>query len=180
MKLTRTKIRDVQIIEPKMFIDARGYFFESFNHHVFSKALGYDLTFVQDNQSRSMRGVLRGLHYQVEHAVQGKLVRVVEGVIFDVAVDIRPASATYGQWVSEILSAENRKQIWIPEGFAHGFLVVSAYAEVCYKTTDYWVPQNERSLRWDDPDLAIHWPLTEIGVAPLISERDQQGHFFRR
>lgn len=175
MQVIPTAIADVCVIEPKVFGDSRGYFFESFNLRNFTQAVGGELTFVQDNQSRSARGVLRGLHYQVQQP-QGKLVRVLEGEIYDVAVDIRPGSPTFGKWVAETLSSENRKQLWIPAGFAHGFVVTSERAEVLYKTTDYWAPQHERCIRWDDPDLAIPWPLE--GLTPLVSDKDQKGTAF--
>ncbi|GAB3626024.1 dTDP-4-dehydrorhamnose 3,5-epimerase [Pandoraea terrae] len=179
MKVTPTRIADVLIIEPQVFGDARGHFFESFNQRRFNEALGREAVFVQDNQSRSVRGVLRGLHYQVRQP-QGKLVRVLDGEIHDVAVDIRPASPTFGQWVAEVLSAENRKQLWIPAGFAHGFVVTSERAEVLYKTTDYWAPQHERCIRWDDPDLAIPWPLEgpQGAITPIVSDKDKLGMAF--
>lgn len=175
MQVTRTAIPDVCVIEPKVFGDSRGYFFESFNQRNFDESLGLTLSFVQDNQSRSARGVLRGLHYQVKQP-QGKLVRVLSGEIYDVAVDIRPGSPTFGQWVAEVLSADNHKQLWIPAGCAHGFVVTSATAEVLYKTTDYWAPQHERCIRWDDKDLAIPWPLD--GMTPIVSDKDQKGMAF--
>lgn len=175
MQVTPTAIPAVRVIAPKVFGDARGHFFESFNQRNFDNALGETLTFVQDNQSRSMRGVLRGLHYQVKQP-QGKLVRVLHGEIYDVAVDIRAGSPTYGKWVAEVLSAENKKQLWIPAGFAHGFVVTSETAEVLYKTTDYWAPQFERCIRWDDPTLAIPWPLD--GITPIVSDKDRQGMLF--
>ncbi|VVD78688.1 dTDP-4-dehydrorhamnose 3,5-epimerase [Pandoraea terrigena] len=175
MQVTPTAIPAVRVIEPKVFGDARGHFFESFNQRNFDNALGETLTFVQDNQSRSVRGVLRGLHYQVKQP-QGKLVRVLHGEIYDIAVDIREGSPTFGQWVAEVLSAENKKQLWIPTGFAHGFVVTSETAEVLYKTTDYWAPQFERCIRWDDPTLAIPWPLD--GVTPIVSDKDRQGMLF--
>ncbi|QDX22991.1 dTDP-4-dehydrorhamnose 3,5-epimerase [Pandoraea pnomenusa] len=175
MQLIATAIPDVKVVEPKVFGDTRGYFFESFNQRNFDTALGETLTFVQDNQSRSARGVLRGLHYQVQQP-QGKLVRVLQGEIYDVAVDIREGSPTFGKWVAEVLSAENKKQLWIPAGFAHGFVVTSETAEVLYKTTDYWAPQFERCIRWDDPTLAIPWPLA--GITPLVSDKDRQGMLF--
>ena len=175
MQVTPTAISAVRVIEPKVFGDSRGHFFESFNQRNFDNALGETLTFVQDNQSRSVRGVLRGLHYQVKQP-QGKLVRVLHGEIYDVAVDIRAGSPTYGKWVAEVLSAENKKQLWIPAGFAHGFVVTSETAEVLYKTTDYWAPQFERCIRWDDPTLAIPWPLDT--VTPIVSDKDRQGMLF--
>ena len=174
MKVTATRIPEVLLIEPRVFGDARGFFFESFNLKVFSEALGAAVEFVQDNHSRSSRGVLRGLHYQLAPHAQGKLVRVVAGEVFDVAVDIRAGSPTYGQWVAEILSAENKKQLWIPPGFAHGFVTLRDTAEFLYKTTDYYAPECERCIRWDDPDLAIDWPLEN----PLLSAKDAQGASF--
>ncbi|QHE93640.1 dTDP-4-dehydrorhamnose 3,5-epimerase [Pandoraea fibrosis] len=175
MQVIPTAIPAVRVIEPKVFGDSRGHFFESFNQRNFDDALGETLTFVQDNQSRSARGVLRGLHYQVKQP-QGKLVRVLQGEIYDVAVDIREGSPTFGKWVAEVLSAENKKQLWIPAGFAHGFVVTSETAEVLYKTTDYWAPQFERCIRWDDPTLAIPWPLD--GITPIVSDKDRQGMLF--
>ncbi|MDM8357957.1 dTDP-4-dehydrorhamnose 3,5-epimerase [Pandoraea communis] len=175
MQLISTAIPAIKVIEPKVFGDSRGYFFESFNQRNFNDALGETLTFVQDNQSRSARGVLRGLHYQIKQP-QGKLVRVLHGEIYDVAVDIREGSPTFGKWVAEVLSAENKKQLWIPAGFAHGFVVISETAEVLYKTTDYWAPQFERCIRWDDPALAIPWPLD--GITPVVSDKDRQGMSF--
>jgi dTDP-4-dehydrorhamnose 3,5-epimerase len=174
MKVIETAIPDVLILEPKVFGDARGFFYESFNRQVFAKVTGLDPDFVQDNHSRSMRGVLRGLHYQVQQP-QGKLVRVVAGEVFDVAVDLRKQSPTFGRWVGEYLSAANKRLMWIPAGFAHGFLVLSEYAEFMYKTTDYYAPQHERCIRWDDPTLAIQWPA---GLSPLLSAKDQQGMLF--
>ena len=171
MKVTRLSIPDVMVLEPKVFGDARGFFFESYNGRAFKEATGLDPIFVQDNHSRSVKGVLRGLHYQV-HQPQGKLVRAIAGEIFDVAVDVRKASPTYGRWVGESLSAENRKEMWIPVGFAHGFLVTSDAAEVLYKTTDYWAPAFERTLLWNDATLAIHWPSN---TAPVLSAKDQLG-----
>lgn len=164
-------IPDVVVIEPAVFSDDRGFFFESFNHAKFEAAVGRRVNFVQDNHSRSIQGVLRGLHYQIQQP-QGKLVRVVSGSVFDVAVDLRRSSPTFGQWVGEILSAENKKQLWIPEGFAHGFVVLSESAEFLYKTTDYWAPQFERSLLWNDADLAIAWPISS---APSLSGKDANG-----
>jgi dTDP-4-dehydrorhamnose 3,5-epimerase len=174
MKVIETAIPDVLILEPKVFGDARGFFYESFNRQVFANVTGLDPDFVQDNHSRSMRGVLRGLHYQVKQP-QGKLVRVIAGEVFDVAVDLRKQSPTLGRWVGEYLSADNKRQMWIPAGFAHGFLVLSEYAEFMYKTTDYYAPQHERCIRWDDPTLAIQWPA---GLSPLLSAKDQQGMLF--
>jgi len=176
MQAIPTAIPEVLIIEPKVFGDARGYFFESYNQKVFQQLTGRTDSFVQDNHSLSARNILRGLHYQIKQP-QGKLVRVVAGVVFDVAVDIRKSSPTCGQWVGEILSAENKEMMWVPQGFAHGFLVLSEQAEFLYKTTDYWAPEHERSIRWDDPDLAIDWPLQ--GNAPLLSKKDQEAQSFR-
>ena len=172
--VTPTELEGVLILDPQVFGDARGYFFESFNARDFEQCTGVSLPFVQDNHSRSARGVLRGLHYQVEHA-QGKLVRVTQGEVFDVAVDIRQDSPTFAVWVGEILSAENKKQLWIPEGLAHGFLVLSDTAEFLYKTTDYYAPAYEGCIRWDDPTLAIKWPLNE---SPKLSSKDQNGLLF--
>lgn len=171
MKATPLAIADVVLFEPKVFGDERGFFFESFNHRSFEEAIGRSVRFVQDNHSRSVRGVLRGLHYQIQQT-QGKLVRVVEGEVFDVAVDIRRSSSTFGKWVGAYLSAENKHQLWVPEGFAHGFVVLSETAEFLYKTTDYYEPTYERSILWSDPDLDIHWPLAE---RPALSSKDQQG-----
>jgi dTDP-4-dehydrorhamnose 3,5-epimerase len=171
MKATRLDIPDVILLEPKVFGDDRGFFLESYNQKTFTEATGVAPTFVQDNHSRSSRGVLRGLHYQIKQA-QGKLVRVTAGEVFDVAVDIRKSSPTFGRWVGEILSAENKKQMWIPEGFAHGFLVMSDNAEFLYKTTDYYAAPHERCIAWNDPTLNIAWPLTG---APILSPKDQQG-----
>jgi len=169
MKLTRLKIPDVCLIEPQVFGDYRGFFFESFNQHQFDEAIGREVIFVQDNHSRSAKNVLRGLHYQVVRP-QGKLVRVVQGEVFDVAVDIRKSSPTFGQWVGEILTAENKKQLWIPEGFAHGFMVLSEATEFLYKTTDYWMLEFERSIAWNDPTLGIQWPNQG---EPALSLKDQ-------
>jgi len=170
MQITATSIPDVLMIEPRVFGDARGFFFESWNARAFAAA-GIDAAFVQDNHSRSHRGVLRGLHYQIEHA-QGKLVRVVEGEVFDVAVDLRRSSATFGRHVAIALSAENRRMLFIPPGFAHGFLVVSDAAEFLYKTTDYWYPEHERTLLWNDAALGIAWPA---GVTPALAAKDAAG-----
>ena len=172
MKVTETTLPGVLILEPKVFGDDRGFFYESFNARSFQDATGLNPAFVQDNHSRSTRGVLRGLHYQVQQP-QGKLVRVTAGEVFDVAVDIRRHSGTFGQWLGLHLSAENKRQVWIPEGFAHGFLVLSEYAEFLYKTTDYYAPAHERCIRWDDPQLAIDWPLQ--GLTPQLSGKDQAG-----
>jgi len=157
MKFTRLAIPDVVLFEPRVFGDERGFFFESFNQKVFQEATGVEPSFVQDNHSKSAKSVLRGLHYQLPPKAQGKLVRVVQGEVFDVAVDIRKSSPTFGQWVGETLSAENRKQLWIPEGFAHGFLTLSDTAEFVYKTTDYYSPNLERCIQWNDPQINIHW-----------------------
>lgn len=172
MNVIPTKIPDVLILEPKVFGDERGFFFESFNQKVFADKTGVTTEFVQDNHSRSRQGVLRGLHYQIEQ-VQGKLLRAVAGEIFDVAVDIRKGSPTFGQWVGCIISAENKRQFWVPPKFAHGFLVLSDVAEVLYKTTDYYAPQHERSILWNDPDLGIEWPLD--GIDPILSAKDRDG-----
>ena len=172
MKATRLSIPDVVLIEPKVFGDARGFFFESFNQRAFNQATGTDFQFVQDNHSKSSRGVLRGLHYQIRQP-QGKLVRVVQGAVFDVAVDIRKNSPTFGQWVGVELSADNQRQLWVPPGLAHGFLVLSESAEFLYKTTDYYAPEHERCIAWNDPALAIAWP--DIGMAPVLSGKDQLG-----
>lgn len=159
MKVTPTRIPDVLIIEPKVFGDDRGFFFESFNQKAFNEAVGQDITFVQDNHSKSAKNVLRGLHYQLPPKTQGKLVRVIQGEVFDVAVDLRRNSKTYAKWVGQLLGAENRKQLWIPPGFAHGFVVLSDTAEFLYKTTDYYAPECERSLFWNDPEIDIEWPF---------------------
>jgi len=170
MQVTPTAIPDVKLIEPKVFGDARGFFFESYNRRSLSTA-GLDAEFVQDNHSRSHRGVLRGLHYQIQHS-QGKLVRVIAGAVFDVAVDLRRASPTFGEHVAVELSADNKRMLWIPPGFAHGFIVVSEAAEFMYKTTDYWYAEHERTLLWSDPALRIRWPLAG---APVITSRDAAG-----
>ena len=172
MKVTPTAIADVLLIEPRVFGDARGFFFESFNARAFAEATGVGAAFVQDNHSRSRRGVLRGLHYQIRQP-QGKLVRVVEGEVFDVAVDLRRRSPTFGRWVGEHLSADNKRQLWVPPGFGHGFLVLSESAEFLYKTTDYYAPEHERCVLWNDPALAIAWPDT--GAPPALSAKDAQG-----
>jgi dTDP-4-dehydrorhamnose 3,5-epimerase len=176
MKLIDTIISDVKIIEPDVYGDARGFFLESWNQHSFHD-MGLDAKFVQDNHSRSSRGILRGLHYQVKHP-QGKLVRVTSGSVFDVAVDIRKTSPTFAQWVGVELSADNHRMMWIPPGFAHGFYVLSPSADFLYKTTDYYMPELERSILWDDEDLAIEWPLVG-GKPPLLAEKDQQAKRFR-
>lgn len=175
MQVTKTAIADVLLLEPKVFGDERGFFFESFNEKVFREATGVTLPFVQDNHSKSGYGVLRGLHYQTQQP-QGKLVRVVSGEVFDVAVDIRPGSPTYGKWVGEILSASNKRQLWVPPGLAHGFVVLSETAEFLYKTTDYYAPEHERCIAWNDPTLAIAWP--EMSVAPKLSAKDSAGVAF--
>jgi dTDP-4-dehydrorhamnose 3,5-epimerase len=170
MKALATDLPDVLILEPTVFGDARGFFMESYNQQTFRQATGRDAQFVQDNHSRSAHNVLRGLHYQV-HQPQGKLVRVTAGEVFDVAVDLRRHSASFGHWTGVLLSAENRRVLWVPEGFAHGFLVLSEYAEFLYKTTAFYAPQHERCIRWDDPQLGIRWPL----AAPLLSPKDAAG-----
>ncbi|MCY1301109.1 dTDP-4-dehydrorhamnose 3,5-epimerase [compost metagenome] len=175
MKIVDNELTDVLVLEPKVFGDDRGFFYESFNAQTFEALSGLKCEFVQDNHSRSQRGVLRGLHYQVQQA-QGKLVRVTHGEVFDVVVDLRRSSPTFGRWAGINLSAENKRQLWVPEGFAHGFLVLSDYAEFLYKTTDYYAPEHERCIRWDDPDLAIDWPLAE---APRLSAKDQAGVNFK-
>lgn len=174
MKITATAIPELKIIEPKVFGDARGFFFESYNERALS-SLGIHGHFVQDNHSSSRRGVLRGMHYQMTQP-QGKLVRVVAGEIFDVAVDMRRSSPSFGKWVGERISAENRRMLWVPGGFAHGFLVLSEIAELLYKTTDYYAPQHERSLLWNDPEVAIDWPLS---CEPILSEKDRVGQAFK-
>ena len=173
MKATPLAIPDVYLIEPRVYSDERGFFFESYNQRQFEAMIGKTVAFVQSNHSRSTRNVLRGLHYQIKQP-QGKLVRVIAGEVFDVAVDLRRSSNTFGQWVGEILTAENKKQLWIPEGFAHGFVVLSAAAEFLYQTTDYWAPEYERCLRWNDANLAIQWP---IDGEPVLSAKDAQGKF---
>jgi dTDP-4-dehydrorhamnose 3,5-epimerase len=172
MQVRPTAIPDVVLVEPQVFGDARGFFFESFNQRKFEAAIGRPAPFVQDNHSRSGRNVLRGLHYQLPHP-QGKLVRVVLGEVFDVAVDLRRGSPTFRRWVGEVLSAENKRQMWVPEGFAHGFLVLSDAAEFLYKTTDYYHPEADHCVRWDDPDLAIAWPLA--GATPVVASKDAAG-----
>jgi len=170
MKAIPTSIPDLLIIEPKVFGDERGFFYESFNRLKFAELTGCDMDFVQDNHSRSVKNVLRGLHYQIQHP-QGKLVRVTQGAVLDVAVDIRKSSPTFGQHVAAELSAENKRMFWIPEGFAHGFVVLSDTAEFLYKTTDYWFPEHERSILWNDPEIAIQWPAE---IEPTLSAKDQQ------
>ncbi|HAT2491753.1 TPA: dTDP-4-dehydrorhamnose 3,5-epimerase [Aeromonas hydrophila] len=171
MNVIKTAIPDVLIFEPKVFGDERGFFFESFNHKLFEEAVGYPVSFVQDNHSKSSKGVLRGLHYQLSPHAQGKLVRCVAGEVFDVAVDIRKSSPTFGQWVGVHLSGENKRQLWIPEGFAHGFVTLSETAEFLYKTTNYYAPQCEGSIRWNEPQLAIEWPINDV----LLSGKDKKG-----
>jgi len=172
MKAIPTAIADVLIFEPKVFGDVRGFFFESFNQKVFNQAVGHEVTFVQDNHSRSARGVLRGLHYQVQQP-QGKLVRVVRGAVFDVAVDIRKDSPTFGKWVGVELTADNHRQLWVPPGLAHGFLVLSESADFLYKTTDYYAPAHERCIAWHDATLSIAWP--DLDIPPQLSAKDAQG-----
>jgi dTDP-4-dehydrorhamnose 3,5-epimerase len=175
LNVIATRLPDVLIIEPKVFGDERGFFYESFNAQAFAEATGRVVQFVQDNHSRSAKGVLRGLHYQIEHS-QGKLVRVTEGEVLDVAVDSRRSSPTFGQWTSVRLSGQNHRQLWIPPGFAHGFVVLSESADFLYKTTDYYAPSAERCIRWDDPELAIDW---ELQGAPILSATDQAGSALR-
>ena len=175
MKIIPTQIPEVLILEPTIFGDERGFFYESFNQKRFTDRTGLTVSFVQDNHSRSSKNVLRGLHYQIRQP-QGKLVRVVVGDVFDVAVDIRRSSPTFGTWVGEYLSADNKRQLWVPAGFAHGFLVVSDVAEVLYKTTDYYAPAQERCILWNDPELNIQWPTNGI---PAVSEKDGKGDLFK-
>jgi dTDP-4-dehydrorhamnose 3,5-epimerase len=175
MRVTPTGIADVLLIEPRIFGDERGFFLESYNQQVFADATGLKVDFVQDNHSRSRRHVLRGMHFQVERP-QGKLVRVAAGAVFDVVVDIRPDSPTYGTWVGEVLSIDNQRHLWIPPGLAHGFLVLSDYADFLYKTTEYYHPASERCLAWDDPRVAIDWPLDN--ALPLVSDKDAKGLSF--
>ena len=175
MNVIKTELPDVFIMEPTIFGDDRGFFFESFNERQWKEATGLDVKFVQDNHSKSTGGVLRGLHYQIKFP-QGKLVRVISGEVFDVAVDIRKSSPTFGRWTGVYLSAENRRHLWIPVGFAHGFLVVSESAEFLYKTTDYYAPEQERCIIWNDPDLGIAWPLKR---EPVLSAKDAKGLFFK-
>lgn len=174
MNVIPTAIPDVLILEPKVFGDARGFFMESFNERTFQTVTGLNVKFVQDNHSRSSKGVLRGLHYQIQQP-QGKLVRVVRGSVFDVAVDLRKSSPTFGNWVGVELSEENSRQFWIPPGFAHGFLVTSTSADFLYKTTDYYAPEHERCLLWNDPAIAVQWPLNLIDDVPVLSEKDLKG-----
>jgi dTDP-4-dehydrorhamnose 3,5-epimerase len=178
MRCIPTAIADVLLLEPRVFEDDRGFFMESYNRRVFAELTGQDPEFVQDNHSVSHQGVLRGIHYQV-HRSQGKLVRVVDGEVFDVAVDLRSGSDTYGRWVGANLSESNKRQLWIPKGFGHGFLVLSERAVFLYKTTDYYSPENERTIRWDDPDLAIAWPSPAGHSEPLVSPADRAGMAFR-
>lgn len=175
MKATRLAIPEVVLIEPKVFGDARGFFFESFNQKAFNEATGTDLDFVQDNHSRSSKGVLRGLHYQIKQA-QGKLVRVVRGSVFDVAVDVRKSSPTFGQWVGAELTEENQHQLWVPPGFAHGFVVLSESADFLYKTTDYYAPEYERCIAWNDADIGVDWHYDGV---PSLSAKDAQGAAFK-
>lgn len=181
-----TGLPEVLIFEPKVFGDDRGFFFESFNHRDFQKLTGLDVAFVQDNHSKSARGVLRGIHYQLTPHAQGKLVRVTQGEVFDVAVDLRQGSPRFGQWIGVVLSADNKRQLWVPPGFGHGFLTLSETAEFLYKTTDYYAPTHERSLRWDDPRVGIQWPLSETpklaakdAEAPLLSDLEASGSVFQ-
>jgi dTDP-4-dehydrorhamnose 3,5-epimerase len=175
MKIQQTDIPDIKIIEPLVFGDQRGFFFESYNRKLWTETMGNSPDFVQENHSRSAKNVLRGLHYQIQQA-QGKLVRVIVGEVFDVAVDIRKSSSTFGKWVGVHLSSENKRQLWVPEGFAHGFAVLSDVAELLYMTTDYYAPAHERAIIWNDPDLAIKWPLV---AEPLLSEKDGAAVSFR-
>ena len=175
MNAQSTAIEGVFVLEPKVFGDARGFFMESYNRHAFHEATGLDIDFVQDNHSRSRKGVLRGLHYQIQQP-QGKLVRVTSGAVFDVAVDIRRGSPTFGRWVGVELSADNHRQLWVPPGMAHGFVVLSESADFLYKTTDYYAPQFERSIAWNDPTIGIDWPLAAHGITePLLSDKDRAG-----
>lgn len=173
MNVQRLALPEVLSITPKVFADGRGFFFESFNQKGFDQATGLQMPFVQDNHSRSTRGVLRGLHYQLPPHAQGKLVRVVQGAVFDVAIDVRKSSPRFGQWVGLELSAENKQQLWVPPGFAHGFLTLTETAEVLYKTTDFYAPACERCIAWDDPSLGIEWP--QLNLAPVLSAKDQLG-----
>lgn len=174
LKVTPTRLPEVLVVAPQVFGDERGFFMESFNAREFAEATGVQLPFVQDNHSRSARGVLRGLHYQIEQP-QGKLVRVVQGEVFDVAVDLRRSSPRFGQWAGVRLSAENKEQLWVPPGFAHGFVVLSESADFLYKTTDYYAPAHERSLLWNDPTVGVAWPLDALGHAPRLSAKDVAG-----
>ncbi|MFQ2480836.1 dTDP-4-dehydrorhamnose 3,5-epimerase [Aeromonas caviae] len=178
MNIIKTAIPDVLIFEPKVFGDERGFFFESFNHKLFEKAVGYPVTFVQDNHSKSSKGVLRGLHYQLQRHAQGKLVRCVAGEVFDVAVDIRKRSPTFGQWVGVHLTGENKRQLWIPEGFAHGFVTLSDTAEFLYKTTNYYCVASDRGIAWNDEQLAVAWPIE--GMNLTLSDKDQKQPCFKQ
>ncbi|MGL5488752.1 MAG: dTDP-4-dehydrorhamnose 3,5-epimerase [Shewanella sp.] len=178
MNVIKTEIPDVLIFEPKVFGDERGFFFESFNHKLFEEAVGYPVNFVQDNHSKSSKGVLRGLHYQLPPHAQGKLVRCVAGEVFDVAVDIRKSSPTFGQWVGVRLSGENKRQLWIPEGFAHGFLTLTETAEFLYKATNYYAPMSDRGIAWNDEDVAISWPLE--GLTLTLSDKDGRQPSFKQ
>ncbi len=175
MQIEKTKLSGVLLLKPRVFRDERGFFLEAWNKRVFDEALGREIRFVQDNHSRSGQGVLRGLHYQADPMAQGKLVTVMRGQVFDVAVDLRPESSTFGQWVGEVLTDEAREMLWIPEGFAHGFYVLSEFADVVYKTTNYYSPEHERCIRWDDKTLAIDWPC---GQEPVVSAKDEMGERF--
>lgn len=175
MNIIKTELPDVLIIEPKVFGDARGFFYESFNARTFAEAIGRDVTFVQDNHSRSAKNVLRGMHYQIRQS-QGKLVRVAVGEVFDVAVDLRKSSPTFGKWTGALLSAENKRMLWVPEGFAHGFLVLSDSADFLYKTTDYYAPAHERCVAWDDAEIGIQWPLAG---PPTLAAKDAAGKRLR-
>jgi dTDP-4-dehydrorhamnose 3,5-epimerase len=177
MNTVQTKLAGVLLIKPRVFRDDRGFFLESWNKRAFDEAVGRVIEFVQDNHSRSVKGVLRGLHYQTDPMAQAKLITVMRGSIFDVAVDIRPESPTYGQWVGEVLTDESREMLWIPEGFAHGFYVLSDFADVVYKATNYYSPQHERCVRWDDDNLAIRWPLK---AGPAVSVKDEAGNSFKQ
>ncbi|OZI32043.1 dTDP-4-dehydrorhamnose 3,5-epimerase [Bordetella genomosp. 10] len=179
MKIIPTTIPDVVIVEPKVFGDDRGFFFESFNRRAFAEGVGRDVDFVQDNHSRSVKGVLRGIHYQIRQP-QGKLVRVVQGEVYDIAVDLRKSSPTFGKWVGERLTAENKRMLWVPEGFGHAFLVLSDTAEFLYKTTDYYAPDAERCIIWNDADLGIDWPLDGTLEKPTLSAKDERGSAFRQ
>jgi len=174
MKSSPLAIPDIVLFEPTIFGDERGFFYESFNQKIFESTVGFSVKFVQDNHSKSQKNVLRGMHYQLPPKAQNKLVRVIQGEVFDVAIDIRRNSPTFGQWVGEILSAENKRQMWIPEGFAHGFLTLSKSAEFLYKTTNYYAPDYERCIKWNDPKVAIEWPTKK----PSLSEKDQRGSLF--
>jgi len=175
MKVTHLNIPDVLLFEPQVFGDDRGFFFESFNQKKFEEAVGRKINFVQDNHSKSVKGVLRGLHYQIPPKAQGKLVRVIQGEVFDVALDIRKSSPTFGKWVGEVISAENKKQIWIPEGFAHGFVAISETAEFLYKTTEFFYKEHELAIRWNDQDIAIQWPMKNVS----LSGKDEAAQSFK-